>query len=390
MIKFRRMLLLTIVIAFVTSCQKNTEMPINKSNPAFDVYDNTQTLNKRVHYINQPISFDKSKVDLNFTLVASIEPPTVNGYKLSATCVNGTFGRAYVGFHAYGDAIGGELLSLDVSNPEEPTILQSAVSEHFEINDMYLSELSSKLWICGDSDEESVHQAYAMEFDLDANLAHADIENWTKYSSSNSGNSITETMINGESHLWFTSGKNGGLEVFPSSNPLEIIIGFDAVITKHFDANESYGVVVIGIQNDLSIVRVYDFNNNNNFVDYQIPYTLESQAKNGIFVDNDKAYLAMGSHGLLVMNLMNGEIVSSFQTTGGNANSVFIEKDYIYLAYGGAGLFILDKLSMENLGNYNYDGSCNFVFVDHDMVYLANGNDDGFLILKNDSPSDID
>lgn len=385
MMRFRRILLLTVVISFATSCEKNAETPIKESNPAFDIYTNTQILNERVHYLNEAISFNKSKDDeLNYTLVASIEPPTVNGHKLSATCVNGTFGRAYVGFHAFGDAIGGELLSLDVTNPEEPIILQSAQSDHFEINDIYFSNLSSKLWICGDADEESTHQAYAMEFDLDANMAHANVENWTKYSSSNSGNSITETMIGGESYLWFTSGKNGGLEVFPSSNPLEIIIGFDAVITKHFDANENYGVVVIGIQDDLSIVRVYDFNNNNNFVDYQIPYTLESQAKNGIFVDNDKAYIAMGSHGLLVMNLMNGEIVSSFQANGGNANSVFVEKDYIYLAYGGAGLFILDKLSMENLGNYNYDGSCNFVFADHGMVYLANGNDGGFLVLKKD------
>jgi len=382
----KRSLLLIIVVSLWVSCQKINDISKINSEPSFDINLNKQALNERVHYINESISFNKSKDDeLNYTLVASIESPIVNGEKLSATSVTGTFGRAYVGFHAYGDAIGGELLSLDVSNPEEPIILQSAVSEHFEINDVHFSDISSKLWICGDSDEESIHQAYAMEFNLDANLAHADIENWTKYSSSNSGNSITETMIDGESYLWFTSGKNGGLEVFPSSNPLEIIIGFDAVITKHFDANENYGVVVIGIENNLSIVRVYDFNNNNNFVDYQIPYTLESQGKNGIFVDDENAYLALGSHGMFVMNLSNGEFVGSFQTSGGNANSVFVEKDYIYLAYGGAGLYILDKSNLDVLGNYNYDGSCNYVFADHEMVYLANGDENGFLILKKDS-----
>lgn len=384
MILMRRIFALIVVLGLFSACSKEKEAVSPIKEKSFEINNNPSLLNKRVHYLNEPIQFENTKKSLGYTLIASIESPTVNGQKLSATCVTGSFGRTYVGFHARGENIGGELLSLDVSVPEEPAILQSAQSETYEVNDIYLNMNQPRLWICGDTDEEGTHQAYAMEFSLNSELAHNETANWTKYSSSNSGNSITEASIDGNSHLWFTSGENGGLEVFPSSNPQEIVIGFDAINTKHFDKDGQYGVVVIGIETNLSIVRVYDFNNNFSFTDYEIPYTLNSSGKNGLCVSRNQAYIAMGSDGLIIFDLMSGEIVSTFKTSGGNANSVFVEKDYIYLAYGSAGLFIIDQFSMESLGNYKYDGSCNFVFVDHEMVYLANGDGDGFLILKKD------
>lgn len=384
MILIRKLTVLILFAGAIISCTKKDDIVFSRKNTAFELINDNNYLKSRIQYINKPIQFSNLGKTLGYTLVASIESPVINGQKLSATCVSGTFGHAYVGFHSRGNNIGGELLSIDVTVPEEPVIIQSAQSENFEVNDLFVSFAQPKLWICGDCDHESTHKAYAMEFDLNNNLAHSEQENWTKYSSTNSGNSITEVQMNNESHLWFTSGKKGGLEVFPASNPQEIIMGFNATNTKHFDTDGQFGVVVMGIENNLSIVRVYDLNNNYSFVDYEIPYTLNTSGKNGICVKRNQAYIAMGSDGLIVMDLINGEIISTFKNTEGTANSVFVEKDYIYLAYGSAGLFIIDQFSFESIGNYNYDGSCNFVFVDHEMIYLANGDGDGFLILKKD------
>jgi hypothetical protein len=378
----KRLSVLSVVTVALLSCNKQEIMEEPLSVPSFSILTDQAALSDRVHYINEPIYFENSKKSDEYTLVASIESPVINGQKLSASSVCGTYGRTYVGFHARGNAIGGELLSLDVTNPEEPVILQSAQSEEYEVNDVCFSQYSSKLWICGDSKTEGTHQAYAMEFSLDANQAHSETANWTKLSASYSGNSITETWMDGEVHLWFTSGSTGGLEVFPSSNYQEVVLGFDAQNTKHFDADDMHGVVVIGIENNLSIVRVYDFNNNFNYSDFEIPYTLNTSGKNGICIDRNLVYIAMGSDGLLIMNILTGEIVNSFKVSGGTANSVFIEKDYIYLAYGSSGLFIIDKTNMETIGNYKYEGSCNYVFVDHEMIYLANGDGEGFLILS--------
>lgn len=354
----------------------------SKTVSSFSVNNSPEDLSLRINYMNEAIHFNKSSNALEYTLVASIEPAIINGQKLAATCVTGTFGRSYVGFHSKGEKIGGEILSIDVSIPEEPVILQSAQSESFEFNDIFLSQDENKLWLCGDEKNSSGHQAFAMEFDIDENLAHAENYNWSVNANAYSGNSITETVVDGESYLWFTSGSNGGLEVFDASNPTNIEFSFEASGTKHFDAGRSTGAVIFGTDENHSTVRVFDLNNTYAFTDYLIPYDVSQLGKNAIFVDRDLAYLAMGNSGLLVLNLRNGDIVASFKAEGGTANSVFVEKDFIYLAYGSAGLFILDKANMESLGNWKYDGSCNFVFVDHETVYIANGDGEGFLILK--------
>lgn len=376
-----KLLLMGVLALVFFSCNKVDNAIVAEKESTFVLHTDSESLAKRIHYINEPIEFQSANKSLSYNLVASIETTIINNQKLSATSVTGDFERAYVGFHTRGGLIGGELLSLDVSNPSEPIILQSAQSDVYEINDIFLSENDPKLWICGDTKTNGNNQAYAMEFSLDANRAHGDLANWTKFSPAFSGNSITETYIGSESHLWFTSGSKGGLEVFPSSNPQEIIFGFDANNTKHFDANQDYGVAVIGVEENLSIVRVYNFNNDYLYNDYEIPYTLDNNAKNGIFIEDNYVYMAMGTNGMLIMDLESGQLIDMFKNSEGMANSVYVEKDYIYVAYGKAGLFILNKETLQNLGNYVYEGSCNFVFADHDLVFISNGDGDGFLIL---------
>jgi glutamine cyclotransferase len=156
----------------------------------------------------------------------------------------------------------------------------------------------------------------------------------------------------------------------------------EASYTKHFDADRNWGALVFGQQENLSVIRVFDMNHLFNFTDYQIPYDVTLLGKNSLVVERNLAYLAMGSSGLVVFNLESGNIVNTFKTDSDTANAVFVEKDYIYLAYGSAGLFILDAATIENLGNWRYEGSCNFVFVDHETVFVANGDGEGFLVLQ--------
>lgn len=386
MLLVKRSFIIIIVFITIISCEKEkATTPVKQS--AFTINKNTTILNDRVHYYNEPIQFEnsaKSSSSLNYTLVASIESPTVNGNKLSATSLCGFPGRTYVGFHTKGNDIAGELLSLDVSNPHEPIILQSAQSDIFDINDVSISKKAPQIWICGDALGNNGGQAYAMEFSLNSEFAHEEEDNWTRFSSAYSGNSITETVLDGESVLWLTSGSNGGLEVFRNTNINELLIDAPANNTKHFDAGRDFGVMLIGDGENHSILRVFDLKNNLNQNDIDLPYTIDHLGKNGIFIDGQMAFLALGNSGLVIVDLKSGNIVNSFKSEEGIANSVFVEKDYIYLAYGNAGLFILDIKNLDVLGNYKYDGSCNYVFVEHEMVYLANGDGDGFLILTKD------
>ena len=46
---------------------------------------------------------------------------------------------------------------------------------------------------------------------------------------------------------------------------------------------------------------------------------------------------------------------------------------YVYLANGKSGLHILKKDKLEEVGNYNYDGSANYVAAKGNLILVANG-----------------
>lgn len=365
------------------SCNKNEQITEpNIDHQYLSINNDKNDLKSRLKFINEEINFSKSSQDLNYTLVANIEPETMNGYKLSTTSLTADNEHAYVCFHTRGEMIGGEILTIDVSIPENPQILQSARSEIMDFNDIHISANNDKLWICGDQKFGNSGGAFAMELPLDKNFIPVQNESWIKELDAYSGNSITSTSKNNADYLWITSGSNGGLNVYEQENPENLLYSFKENNTKHFAAGRDYGVVLFGRNENLSIIRVFNLNSNFEYIDYNIPYDITKLGKNGLFVDRNMAYLAMGDDGLIAFDLQTGQIANIFKAPKKEtANSVFVEKDFIYLAYGFAGLYILDKSSMQSLGNWKYEGSCNFVHVVHETIFVANGNGDGFLVL---------
>ncbi|NOR86080.1 MAG: hypothetical protein GQ527_00580 [Bacteroidales bacterium] len=371
------------VCLFAISCKKSDDInPVYQDTSGLSLNNDIENLKSRIAYSNEIINFSEGNKSLQYTLVASIEPHTINGHILSATSVTAENDFAYVSFHTRGETIGGEILSLDVSVPDAPVILQSATSTVYDFNDLSLSSDQSKLWVCGDELIRTWGQAFAMELSLNNSHIPQAEANWIKSFDSYSANSITPTSKNGEDLLWITSGSNGGLSVYDQNNPENTIYSFQERYNKHFDASRDYGVTIFGVDENSSVIRVFDLNTLFEYTDYTIPYDVTQLGKNGISVDRNMAYLAMGESGLIAFDLRNGVITDIFRADkDGLANSVFVEKDFIYLAYGAAGLFILDKRRMESLGNWDYEGSCNYVTVVHETVFVANGDVDGFLIL---------
>ena len=218
---------------------------------------------------------------------------------------------------------------------------------------------------------------------MDMNIPNEEIS-WTKSIAAYSANSITPSVNGTGEFLWISSGSNGGLDVFDQANPNDdAVFSFEANNCKHFSAGRDYGVIIVGVSSNLSIMRVFDLNSDFEYTDYEIPYDVTNLGKNGIHIDKSTAYLAMGDDGLVVFDLRDGLVTDVFKIDGpGNLNSVYAEKETLYLAYGSAGLYIVDKNTMTSLGNWQYDGSCNYVAVDHETIYIANGNGDGFLVLQ--------
>lgn len=380
----KRILLITVILSiFFLSCTKESSPVLESNASLFSINDNAEELKLRIDYPNQTIEFTETKRPLFYTLVASIKPNTINGNILSASGISNHGNHVYLSFHTNGKPIAGEILTLDVSTPDEVEILQSLTSNIFDFNDLKISKDQSKLWACGDELINNKSKAFAIELPLDMNIPDANA-NWKKNFDAYSGNSITDTYSREGEYLWITSGSNGGMSVYDQNNTnQEAVFSQDANNSKHFTAGREYGVLLIGQGNNLSTIRVFNLSSVFVYTDYEIPYDVTHLGKNGVHIDRNIAYLAMGDDGLVVFDLKHGIITGVFKSEeSGYANSVYAEKEKIYLAYGSAGLYIIDKRSLQSLGNWNYEGSCNYVCVDHGMVYIANGSGDGFLILK--------
>lgn len=381
----KRILIITVILSvFFISCSKDSTVIIPENEATlFSVNNNAEELKLRIDYPNQTIEFTETKNPIFYTLVASIKPNTINGNVLSASGISNKGNHVYLSFHTNGKPITGEILTLDVSNPNQVEILQSLTSNIFDFNDLKISKDQSKLWACGDELINNKSKAFAIEFPLNMNIPDENT-NWKKNFDAYSGNSITDTYSREGEYLWITSGSNGGMSVFEQSNASgDAVFSINANDVKHFTAGREYGVLLIGQGNNLSTIRVFDLSSVFNYTDYEIPYDVTHLGKNGVHIDRNIAYLAMGDDGMVVFDLQQGIITGVFKSEeSGYANSVYAEKEKIYIAYGSAGLYILDKRTLQSLGNWNYEGSCNYVCVDHGMVYVANGSGEGFFILK--------
>jgi len=168
-----------------------------------------EELSTRIDYLNQPVIFEGKSKSLNYNLVAGIQPAEINGVKLSATCVVAADNKAWVSFHTKGSLVGGELLTIDITEPATPVIVQSAQSESHYFNDVYKSFDNQSLLVCGDQKNENNVRTFFAGLNLDENSVPESNFGWVKNSNASSGNSITYTNRNNNQYLWMTNGSNG-------------------------------------------------------------------------------------------------------------------------------------------------------------------------------------
>lgn len=378
------------LVFLVSACNKDNQDIINTTQGDQKVafVTNKDALKDRIQIVNQPISFtgDKSS-GLNYTWLANITPSVINGVTLSATCVDGFGDKAYVGWHARGAEMYGELTTISVEIPNTPLMVQSGSFTGQEFNDLEVKGSLGKLFVAGNANQNLAggsigdNAAMTMSFDVDVDGYVGNYVNWEHYLPGYSANSITYVA---NQTLWVSKGAQGGLTVFRDYDLNEIKLDMEVSNAKHFDATGDWGVLLYGVGFNESVVVVWDMNNLYAPVaEYTIPYDVTSQGKNSVDINGDYAYLAMGNDGVVKVDLTNGNVVANFDNdNGGLCNGVTVDWRHVYVAYGSDGLFVLDKETFEVKGNWNYDGSCNYVKKVGDYIYLANGDVDGVIVLK--------
>lgn len=382
------------VLVFASSCEKKEEINnvnVLNNETDFSFAKTQEELDARIEIVNQSVVFnnDKSSDDLNYTWIANILPLTSGGITLSASSVDGFDGSVYVGWHARGEEIAGEMSVISLIDQAHPVMTQYATFPNHEVNDIEVKANEGRLFIAGQAIANmsgvSVgdKNAFAQAWNIIPSTGYVGAMAWENYLTGYSANSIT--YVNNQT-LWLSKGSKGGLTVFHDYNIGDVKLDMDVDNAKHFDATGDYGVLLYGVAYNESVLRVWDMNNlYEDYLEYSIPFDVTPLGKNSVDVNNDHAYLAMGNDGIVKVDLTNGEVIHQFDyENGGFANGVYVDESYIYAAYGADGLFVLDKETFEVLGNWDFDGSCNYVKKVGDYLYIANGDEGGLIVLRKD------
>ncbi|GEM_PF-1955544 len=393
----KRLLFTFAVSIFLFSCETEENIldisPEEIYQPSLIANEDLSDLALRVTSISSGhIQVLSTTSSVSYSQVAEVSPNQINGLDLSATGVTVLKGKAYVTYHVRGENYGGEILTFDVSNPNSPTLLKSLVDEHADYNDIMMGQHEGNIWVAGARDIDvskyaNSNGAIATKIGLSNGLPK-DQPSWEAALLSYSASSITRVdppqgASNGR--IFVTSGSKGGISVIRGNDVNEVFHSRQVDNAKHFDYGNDRGVFLRGNGDGTSTIDIYALDDTFDFVSFTIPYDVTPLGKNGVDVVGDYAYLAMGQDGLVKVDLVNQNVIGSFQSSGqGLANGVQVKDGLIYLANGSDGLIMLDDNSLAQQAAYKFNGSCNYVHVDGDNLFIANGRTGGLIIMSKD------
>lgn len=385
------------LFATVIGCQSDDTNGVNPN-------DNDKViLNSDVNTLNQRISFSNSGVldlvgntggkmssaatasDFPLTLVAEVNAPSYNGFRLKATHVdlNGVY--AYVSYNTDGDRYLGAIDVINISNPNNPQLVVQAIFPNSDISAISYKE--GYLYIAGatsiDSAPNLTSPAFVAKMPLQNGLL---TNNYT--ASSVLGNVATDVFV-GSSKYYSVSGNNGELTRYNKADN-----AFEAAIPvadlRAIGSSNNKIVVLSGTQG----VKVYDANS----FALQSSFTTSqdvADAKRTIDFSDSRILVSEGPNGLGVYNFANGSKVQTIavpSVAGANpqdlvTNAVSVNNNKAFVANGAAGLYIYNTTgSLTLLGSLPLNGtvsnaSANYVKSSGDYIFVANGNG-GLKILK--------
>jgi hypothetical protein len=332
-------------------------------------------------------------VNVDFTLVANVDAPTVPGsgnHKLSATCIQIIGNYAYVSWHwnRNPDDYAGLLEVYNISNPTAPLIVSTLWSTDIDFNHVFVDDIESvgqrKMWAVGSRNVQTSglnSPAWLGQFTLTNNIFTMNTFTETDLPSF-SGNSV----IKKNDALYLTSGKTGGaLTSFDLNNNILNVESNDERL-KYLDFDGNY-MIALQQQANNSMLHRYSLPN----PDFANPVSLTvgsinpDDGKSVAHIDGNRVYVCTGVHGLKVYDVgtMSSTPLHHFAPGVGGTNGTSTDNDYIYVANGAGGLYIINKSDYSVLGNYKFQGSANFVASKSNFIFVANGTGGLKIIRRN-------
>lgn len=372
------------IVAFLglSACKKEVENSLPQNSQTNRVI-NTD-LASRVTYKSEPINLTGKRGATNttqFTYVADVSSPMVNGATLSATGIAFQGNKAYVSYHWNGNDgdYGGALEVIDVTNPAQPILISSLFFTDADLNEVYVE--GNKAYVVGGRDiyasgyDQTITNGGIVEVvDLQAGL----LTNTTQQAPipSYSGNSVFKAG----NTLLVTSGNTGGGAFELSLQPNAYLNLTDA----DYYTNSKFGVSDQGkylfLEGGPSAkLHVHANNNFSPTSKTTINLSASQSPLNGkgvLFIEGNQAYVSAGAFGLLEFDLSanSGTPVQSFDAGGnGFVNGVGADNEFVYVANGNDGMYIINRSDFVQRAVFSFTGSANYVAANGQNVFIANG-----------------
>lgn len=424
---------LALIILFsISSCQEIIENDLEEiqtneeiENIDFSINNNESNLSSRITYVNRTATITPIINDSNYSKkgspknksingseelyywehVADVEPLVLNNKALSVTHIALDNDKAYISYHKQGDEHFGAIETIDLNNPNYPSITSRAIFPNADINaissDISNSNANNKVWLAMSS---SKNGAQLFEINTENGLftnehRRVNLSNIFDNGISASANGIAST----DNFLYVTSGKTHGGTVKLNKSNLKALDFQTYQNAKYITSNGSASNSIIAslITGDNAVLKTNKISEDLNSTGFEIgeifhqnveetyrgKSTMEFSPKN-----NNNLYIAKGRKGIGLYDVTNGNLLNESKGTmlvAGNTNAVSTDIDYIYAANGSDGISISPHptATNEDITPIFYwdladeDASANYIVADGEWVFVAKGKG-GFKILR--------
>lgn len=391
--KFKSLLGCMLLAAFtLTSCSNDDNIEAGNENEKIIINSDVQSLNKRIKFDNSgvldvltPLAGKKTTAQattMPMVLVAEVNPPVYGGKTLKAThvAINGDY--AYVSYNTEGEAYGGAVDVINISNPNVPQLVVQAIFPNTDVS--AVSYENGKLYIAGAASVDAFPALSSPGFVSAMTLNNGLLT--TNYVQTQLSGNVATSVTSVANRYYAVSGGAGDL-VALDKNTNQIQATIPVADLRAVSQNNNKIVVLSGTNG----VNVYDANSMAPLNTFSTSVDVPGAKRTIDFLGNN-LLVSEGYGGLGVYNFSTGSKLQTIavptNVTGvDNAdittNAVSVNNQNVFLANGGAGLYIYknENQTLNLFGSIAMNGSCNYTMSTGDYIFAAMGNG-GLKIVK--------